>query len=448
MDRWKFARCWAARDAHVSLAVLERVAKEASGRIMGALAGRFRDLGIAEDAYGDACAKALEAWPIHGVPFDPAGWLYRTAERKALDALRRRRTRERLVPDPPPAEQSPEEWAIDDARLIPDERLRLIFICCHPAVAPDSRAALTLRLVCGLSVSEIARAFLLPEATLAQRIVRAKRKIAEAAVPFEVPRPEAWAERLDAVLSTIEVAYAKCHEDASGTGNHASFASEVIELTRVLVELIPGEPAVLALAALVRYTEARRPARVNREGCMVPLSEQDPALWRRPLIDEADVYLKRAWAGGMPGIRTIQASIHGTWCWRKSLDDPAPWGKVRDLYDLLLTHRDDAIVRLNRAAALAKTAGPIEAMSEIDALDAQSLIDFLPYHALRADVLQSLGRFEEARDVYDVALGLAPCTAERIWLETQRAHLGGVIGVPSEPKPPPIGVPGGGAPLS
>jgi RNA polymerase sigma-70 factor, ECF subfamily len=167
-------------------------------------------------------------------------------------------------------------------------------VCCHPAVAADGRAALTLRLVCGLSTAEIARAFLVSEPTLAQRLVRAKRKIAEAGVPFEVPGPEAWPERLDAVLSTLEVAYAKAHEDAAGAGPHAGYASETLELTRVLAELLPEEPEALALAALVRYAEARHPARLDGEGAMVPLSEQDSALWRRPLIEEADAHLGRA----------------------------------------------------------------------------------------------------------------------------------------------------------
>jgi len=405
----------------VSLAVLDRVAREASGRIVGALAARFRDLDVAEDAFGDACVKAAEAWPTHGVPFDPAGWLYRTAERKALDAFRRRRTRERLLPAPPPSPPTPEEAMIDDASVIPDERLRLIFVCCHPAVAPDSRAALTLRLVCGLTVGEIARAFLVSEPTLAQRLVRAKRKIAEAGVPFEVPRPEAWNGRLEAVLSTLEIAYSKSYEDAAGAGDHAAFATEVLELTRLLAEMVPAEPGAHALAALVRYTEARRPARLDEQGAMVPLSEQDPALWRRPLIDEADIFLKRSWAASLPGPRTIQATIHGTWCWRKSLAEPPPWSQVAALYDVLITHRDDAVVRLNRAVALAEADGPEAAMSEVEALDSKELQNFLPYHAVRADLLRRLHRIPAALAAYDAALALGPGPAERIWLERMRA---------------------------
>ncbi|WP_286364286.1 DUF6596 domain-containing protein, partial [Azospirillum sp. B4] len=232
----------------------------------------------------EAYARAAESWRDEALPGHPDAWLYRVAERTALDLLRRRRTAARLAPDPPPPVPSAEDLALDDDRLIPDERLRLIFVCCHPAVAVEARAALTLRLVCGLTTAEIASAFLLPEPTLAQRLVRAKRKIAQAGVPFEIPGPAAWPERRDAVLSTLEVAYAKAHEDAAGAGPHAGYATEILGLTQVLAELLPGEAEVLSLAALVRYAEARRPARLDADGASVPLAEQDPVLWRRDLI--------------------------------------------------------------------------------------------------------------------------------------------------------------------
>lgn len=312
---------------------------------------------------------------------------------------------------------------IDDARLIPDERLRLIFICCHPAVAIEARAALTLRLVCGLSTDEIARAFLVAEATLAQRLVRAKRKIADAGVPFEVPGPDAWSDRLDAVLSTLEIAYAKAHEDAAGAGAHAGYASEMLELTRVLAELLPKEPEAFAFAALVRYAEARRPARLDDQGAMVPLSEQDPALWRRTLIDEANGYLDRALALGPAGPRALQAVIHGTWCRRESLSEPAPWPAVLAYYDLLLAHRDDPVVRLNRAVALAETAGVQTALNVVEALDSQTLKNFLPYHALRADLLRRAGRVEQSRAAYEAALALGPTPAERVWLQQRLRNL-------------------------
>ncbi|HJS85039.1 MAG TPA: DUF6596 domain-containing protein, partial [Acetobacteraceae bacterium] len=356
--------------------------------------------------------------------------------RCALDALRRRRTRERLLPDSPEAEPSTEDLMTEDAELIPDERLRLIFICCHPAVAAEARAALTLRLVCGLSTAEIARAFLVPEPTLAQRLARAKRKIAEAGVPFEVPGPEAWPERLDAVLSTLEVAYAKAHEDAAGAGPHAGYASEMLALTRVLADLLPEESEALALAALVRYAEARRPARVDGAGAMVPLSSQDPALWRRPLIAEADAYLGRVAIapGEPPRPRVVQAAIHRAWCARRSLAEPPPWPAVLALYGALLAHRDDPVVRLNRAVALAEVAGATAALDEVEAMRGRLLRDFLPYHAVRADLLRRVGRTEEARSAYAAALALDPAPAERLWLERQR--LGASAPPPVAPPDP------------
>jgi RNA polymerase sigma-70 factor (ECF subfamily) len=253
--------------------------------------------------------------------------------------------------------------------------------------------------------------------------VRAKRKIAEAGVPFEIPGPASWAERLDAVLSTLEIAYSKAYEDAAGAGPHAGYAAEMLALTQMLSELLPDEPAVLAFAALVRFAEARRPARLDEGGAMVPLSEQDPALWRRPLIGEGEAYLRRALGCGAPGARVVQAAIHGAWCGRRSLDEAPPWPEVLALYDALLEHRDDAIVRLNRAVALSEVRGPLLALAEVEALDPGVLGAFLPYHALRADLLRRLGRTGDALAAYEAALALGPGTAERLWLERQRSAL-------------------------
>jgi len=300
---------------------LERVFRAASGRIIAALAARFRDLARAEDAFSESCLRAVRTWPAAGVPDDPAAWLYRVAERVVLDSIRRDR-KQQPVTEEASLDPSPEELLLNDACILPDERLRLIFICCHPAVATEARAALTLKLVCGLSVTEIARAFLLQEATLAQRLVRAKRKIADAGVPFELPSPEAWPERLDAVLSTLEIAYARAHEDAAGSGAHAGFAAEVLHLTKILTHLIPDDAAVAALAAQVRYAEARRPARLDAEGFLVPLSAQDPALWRRDLIDDANRLLADAIRIAPSEPRTLQAQLQQVWCARHSLADP------------------------------------------------------------------------------------------------------------------------------
>ncbi len=404
-------------------AALDRIFRDASGRIVAALAARFRCLDLAEDAFAEACVKAVEAWPISGIPHNLGGWLYRIAERRAIDAIRRQRTRERLASEILPYDTPVQMAEEDDRAAIPDERLRLIFICCHPAVTTDARVALTLKLVCGLSVQEISSAFLLTETALAQRLVRAKRKIAEAGVPFDLPRPEDWIERLDAVLTTLEIAYAKAHEDAAGASVHAGYASEILEFTRVLAELLPNEPEALALASLVRFSEARRPARLDDHGAMVPLSEQDPAHWRHSLIVAGDRYLRSALKLAPAGPRALQAAIHGTWCARGSLARPPPWREVLALYDRLLEFRDDAVVRLNRAVAVSEVLGPQAALSEVEALAQEGLRIFLPFHALHADLLRRLDRLQEARAAYDAALALHPTIAERLWLEGRKKSL-------------------------
>ena len=401
-------------------AALDGAARQAAGRVIAALAARFRDLDLAEEAFSEACLSAARSWSQSGEPADPAAWLYRAAFRRALDEIRRRGVRARLVPDASQPEPSAEEVLVDDARLIPDERLRLIFVCCHPAIAPESRAALTLRLVCGLQAEEIAAAFLVPPPTLLQRLTRAKRKIAEAGVPFAVPGPEGWAERLEAVLTTLEIAYSKAHEDAAATGPHAGYGPEMLQLTETLASLLPNEGEVLGLAALVRYAEARRPARLDANGVMVPLSEQDPATWRRELIVDGDRFLHRARNLGGFGPRALAAAIHGVWCARRSLADPAPWPLILRLYDAMLAERDDVVVRLNRTVALAEVAGPATALAEVEALESRRMAGFQPWHAVRADLLRRLGRLEDSRASYDRAIELAPGSAERAWLTARR----------------------------
>ena len=403
--------------------VLGAAVRAHRAHVIAALAARFRDLDLAEEAFAESCARAVTAW-VPGPPDNPSGWLYRVAERCALDAIRREAVRAGATHPSPSPEPNAEDMLMGDDRLIPDERLRLIFVCCHPAIAADARAALTLRLICGLGTDEIARAFLLAEATLAQRLVRAKRKIALAGVSFEVPGPEAWAGRLDAVLSTLEIAYAHAHADAAGSGRHAGYAREMIELTATLAAMLPAEPEVHALAATVRFAEARRPARVDAAGMMVPLAEQDPATWDARLIAEGRRMLGKALSFAPDqGPRTLQALLHAEWCARPSLAEPPPWPAIFAIYDALLARRDDPITRLNRAVAVAEVLGPRAALEEVDALAHDGLAASLPYHAVRADLLARLGFGDAAIQAYGAALALQPETAERLWLEQRRASI-------------------------
>lgn len=402
---------------------LDRAVREAGGRVIAALAARYRDLDLAEESYAEACLRAVRDWPHSGAPADPAAWLYRVASRAAIDALRKRAVRNRLAFEAVAPNSEAEEAMNEDNAFIPDDRLRLIFICCHPTIAADARAALTLRLVCGLATGEIAHAFLLPEPTLAQRLVRAKRKIAEAKIAFELPEPQAWPERVESVLSTIEIAYSKAHEDAGGAGRHPGFAAEMLRLSLLLARLMPEQAEVLGLAATIHFAEARRPARLDDDGAMVPLSEQDPKLWRAELSEAGRGLLVQARALGRSGPRLLQAEIHGAWCDRASRSDPPPWPRVLRLYDALLAHRDDPVIRLNRAVALAETVSPAAALAEIEALDFDRFQHFLPYHAARADLLARTGRDAEAAEAYDRALALGPAPAERAWLAGRRRQF-------------------------
>ena len=398
---------------------LDQIVRAAAGRIIAALAARFRDLDLAEEGFADACEAAARTWPMGQVPADPAAWLYRVATRSALDAVRRREVRARPLPDETELDFECEAERREEHMLIPDERLRLIFVCCHPAIAPESRAALTLRLVCGLSAREIAKSFLISEATLLQRLTRAKRKIAQAGIAFAVPGPAEWPERLEAVLSTLEIAYARAHADGAGNTLQASFAGDILTLTELLAAMLPDQSEVLAFAALVRFAEARRPARVDRNGVMVPLSEQDPALWDRALIEAGDRYLHRLRNMEITGTRALQAALHGVWCSRRSLADPPPWPTILTLYDALLRERDDLVVRLNRAVALAEVAGPAIALAELDAIACPRLDLFQPWHAVRGDLLNRLGRKAESRAAYARAIEMADGQAEAAWLRSR-----------------------------
>lgn len=400
---------------------LERAFRESGGRVVSALAAVFRDLDLAEEAFADACARAVAVWP-GDPPVDPAAWLYTVARRCGLDRIRRRATAVAWRPDEPEPPPTPEDHAMSLDDPIPDERLRLIFVCCHPAVAPEVRAALTLRTVCGLTTAEIAQAFLLSEPTLAQRLVRAKHKIAAAGVPFDVPSPNRWPERIDAVLSTLEIAYAQAHADAALAGPRAEFAREILGLTALLARLAPHDAEVQALAATVRLAEARRPARLDSDGAMMPLTEQDVRDWDAGLIAEGQACLAASAALSRqnrhpPGPRALQAAIHAAHASRRE-SGVTPWRGILGLYDALLTLRDDPVVHTNRAVVLAEVEGPATALAALDAAPAP---DWLPWRAARADFLTRLGRNEAALTEYDAALSLGPSKAETLFLKRRRA---------------------------
>jgi len=398
-----------------------RLIEAARGRIVAALAARFRDIDLAEDAFAEAAASAVEAWR-RDFPEDPPAWLWRTAFRKAIDLQRRARTRAVALHDIPPPPQTPEDALLAADQPIPDERLRLIFVCCHPALEPASRIALTLKVVMGLTTARLARAFLVSEPAMLQRITRAKKKIAAAGVAFEVPGPDAWPERLEAVLATLEIAYAQAYEDAALATDGAGFAAEVLRLSGLLADLLPQEPEVLALAALVRFAEARRPARLDETGGMVPLSLQESHLWRGDRIAEGASLLDRAADLANPGPRQVLAAIHGSHLSRQETG-VTPWGDIVRLYDALIRMRPGAVTEINRAVAVAEAFGPEDGLRAFNAIPSAGLQSWLPWQAARAWLLDQTGQRLAAASAYDAALGLGPAPAERLYLERQRRRL-------------------------
>ncbi len=392
----------------------------ARSRVVSALAARFRDLDLAEDAFSDAALTALAVWPADP-PRDAAAWLWRASLRKTLDAVKRRRTRDNALHDAPPPEPTPEDLALLADEPIPDERLRLIFVCCHPAIAAEARAALTLKVVCGLSTARLARAFLVGEPAMLQRITRAKRKIAAAGVPFEIPARDAWPGRLAAVLATLEIAYAQAYEDAALATDAADFAAEVLRLSGLLVELLPDDPEVLGLAALVRFAEARRRARLDGAGAMIPLSEQDVRLWDNRLIVNGARLLDRAAQEKRTGPYQMLAAIHGAHLSRRERGE-TPWPAIAALYDALIALRPGPVTALNRAVAIGMAQGAEAGLAALAEVRTDRRLDvWLPWQAARAGLLSAAGRHEEARAAYDAALALGPAPAERLWLTRKRA---------------------------
>lgn len=387
--------------------------------VVAALAARFRDLDLAEDGFADAAELAMRHFADAPPPANPGGWLHVAARRRIIDRLRREARLAELIAAQPEAAEGEDMDVISlFDEQIPDERLRLIFICCHPAIAPEARAALTLRVVCGVPTERIAAAFLMATPAMAQRLTRAKAKIREAGVPFETPPPHFWAERLQSVVATLEIGYALAFQDAAGSEPTADLGPEVLRLTEMLAELLPGDPEVLGLAALVQLGEARRAARVDDAGRMIPLSEQDCTLWDERLIGSAAGLMQRAAALGRSGPYQLMAAIHLTHARRKS-EGLTDWAAILKLYDLLSLLRPGPVTGINRAVALSKLEGAEAGLAALEALGRDKVVSYRPWHAARAHLLAQMGDHAGAAAAYRKALALSPARAERLFLEAK-----------------------------
>lgn len=404
--------------------VAERVARESYGRLVAFLAARTRDVAGAEDALSEAFAAALRIWPEGGVPDNPDAWLLTVARRRQTDALRRRQTRTageehlQLMAD----EISDEMEAVAGSPAeIPDRRLALMFACAHPAIERGMRAPLILQTILGLTAIDIAAAFLIPPATMGQRLVRAKTRIREAGIPFALPEREELPERLEAVLDAVYAAYTKGWAEAGDAG--PELAEEAIWLGRLLVSLMPDEPEAKGMLALMLYTEARRPARRDAVGAYVPLDRQDTALWDHEMLGLAERLLREASAGGPSGRYQLEAAIQSAHTARKAAGADT-WPAVVALYGHLekLTH--SPVVTLNRAVAIAETEGPGSALAILEALAGDTRMNgYQPWWAARGHLLARLGRKAEAREALTVAMGLATDNAVRHYLQQQVATL-------------------------
>jgi RNA polymerase sigma-70 factor (ECF subfamily) len=401
---------------------ITRAHREEWARVVAALAKRFGDLDIAEEAAAEAFAAAVERWPADGIPPNPGGWLTTTATRKAIDRIRREKKRDDkyrealLVIDDEPLESL---GAIDD------ERLRLLFTCCHPALALDTRVALTLRMVGGLTVAEIARAFLVQEGAMARRITRAKDKIREAGIPFRMPSADDLPVRVDGVLTVLFLVF---NEGYLATGPdtdpvRADLTAEAIRLTRVIRSLLPRDGEVAGMLALMLLTEARRAARVSSGGELVTLDEQDRGAWDAALIREGhDLVRERLDSGEAPGRYQVLAAINAVHTSARDIRD-TDWSQIVALYDQLVALDPSPIVALNRAVAVAELDGPEVALASVDRLEA-ALGGYHAYHATRADLLRRLGRSTDSRAAYDRAIELSGNTAETAYLTRRRDQLG------------------------
>ncbi|RZL78833.1 MAG: RNA polymerase sigma factor [Rhodococcus sp. (in: high G+C Gram-positive bacteria)] len=407
---------------------ITRAHHEEWARVVAALTRRFGNLDIAEEAAAEAFATAVERWPADGVPPHPGAWLTTTANRKAIDRIRRENKRDDKRDDKHKAAQM--VYHDDPPELlgaIDDDRLRLIFTCCHPALAMETRMALTLRMVGGLTMPEIARAFLVAESTMGQRITRAKAKIKAARIPYRVPAAEDLPARVSGVLAVLFLVF---NEGYLATGPDTDpvrhdLTAEAIRLTRLIRALLPDDGEVAGLLALMLLTEARRPARVSAGGELVPLAEQDRGAWDATLIAEGHRLVRdrltAADAGVAPGRYQILAAINAVHTSARDVRD-TDWSQVLALYDQLVRLEPSPIIALNRAIAVAELDGPEVALAAVDRLE-DTLAGYHAYHATRADLLRRLGQSQQSRAAYDKAIGLAGNTAETAYLTRRRDQL-------------------------
>ena len=399
---------------------VERVFRQESGRAVASLIRFFGDIDVAEEAVQEAFVVALERWSRDGLPPSPAGWIITTARNRGLDRVRRESSRDDRQRESVRMHRTDEP---KDVGPVDDDRLRLIFTCCHPALAPGAQVALTLRLIAGLRTDEIARAFLVPEATMAQRLVRAKKKIKTNNIPYRIPGDAELTDRLRPVLAVVYLVYNEGYVATAGADLvREELCAEAIRLARLLAELMPDEPEVHGLLALLLLVESRRRARTDGDGRLVRLPDQDRSLWDRELVAEGQAIVRSCLRRNLPGPYQIQAAINAV-----HSDAPTAagtdWSQIVALYDQLLALQPSPIVALNRAVAIAERDGAAVGLAAVDELD---LDGYHLFHATRADLLERLDRPDDAVDAYDRALVLTANEAEQRLLQTRRDQLRGI----------------------